>query len=302
MKMRRTGALDCNGRGCVIETPIPPLERGMVRVAVKASLISAGTELSTCKYIREHPEHKLPKPHPFGYQNAGIVTQVGEGVDEFAPGDRVVMFFDGSKTDDATALVACRIDDGAVFTLGVWQRPDHVEEWAVPRADVDAMVDRACSLYEVRAFFADPGGGKDEHAGEGERYWDAYVDRWSREHGDEFDLWATDGGKERHAVMWDMSSPLRQKLFTEAAGRALSDIEARQFIHDGHPVLRTHVVNARRRPNQWGVTITKEHRESKRKIDLAVCAIGARMVRRMWLALPERKRRRRKTGRVVIVP
>jgi hypothetical protein len=35
--------------------------------------------------------------------------------------------------------------------------------------------------------------------------------------------------------------------------------------------------NARRRPNKYGVGIGKEHRESRRKIDLAVCAVGARM-------------------------
>jgi hypothetical protein len=46
------------------------------------------------------------------------------------------------------------------------------------------------------------------------------------------------------------------------------------------------VLNARRRPNRYGVSISKEGRESPRKIDLAVCAIGARMARRMLLASP----------------
>lgn len=213
-------------------------------------------------------------------------------------GDEVALFFDGSKSDDATGLVACRISDGAVFVLGVWQRPDHVEEWSVPREDVSAMVDRAFALYEPKGFFADPGTGTDETD---ERYWDAHIDRWAREYGDRLDLWALESGKERHAVLWDMRSRERQRQFTEAAGRALADIEAGQFAHDGHPVLRIHVTNARRRPNEWGVTVTKEHRESKRKIDLAVCAIGARMVQRMWLALPDGKRRKRRTGRAMSV-
>lgn len=38
-------------------------------------------------------------------------------------GDEIAIFFDGGKSDDATAAVACRITDGAVFTVGMWQRP-----------------------------------------------------------------------------------------------------------------------------------------------------------------------------------
>src|SRR5690606_39697330 len=52
---------------------------------------------------------------------------------------------------------------------------------------------------------------------------------------------------------------------------------------DGHPLLVAHMRNARRFPNRFGVSLMKEHRESPRKIDLAVCAVGARMVRRMIL-------------------
>src|SRR5262249_41388628 len=40
-----------------------------------------------------------------------------------AEADELVLFFDGSKSDDATALVACRMSDGAVFNIGMWQRP-----------------------------------------------------------------------------------------------------------------------------------------------------------------------------------
>jgi len=212
------------------------------------------------------------------------------------PDDQGVMFFDGSKGDDATGLVFCRIEDGAVFPLGVWQRPDHADEWSVPRADVDAMVGRAFALYQVKGFLCDPGAGEDET---GQRYWDGYIDRWGREYGDQLDVWSIEGGPDRHACLWDMRSPARLKLFTEACERALDDIQAAQFPHDGHPVLRDHVRNARRRPNQYGISISKESRESKRKIDLAVCAIGARMLRRMWLALPDSKRRKQKTGRAM---
>lgn len=207
------------------------------------------------------------------------------------PGDTGVMFFDGSKSDDATGLVFVRIPDGHVFVLGCWQRPQHAKEWSVPRDTVDAIVDRAFELYDVRGFFADPGAGEDES---GERYWDARIDRWGNEYGKLLNVWATQTGDKRHAVMWDMSSPARQAEFTQACERTLGDIAAKNLSHDGNPTLRDHVRNCRRRPNKWGVAVGKEHRESSRKIDLAVCTIGARMVLRKWEALPDNKKRSRK--------
>ncbi|MBQ1165099.1 terminase, partial [Streptomyces sp. A73] len=69
----------------------------------------------------------------------------------------------------------------------------------------------------------------------------------------------------------------------EAVDRFYRDVLERQVPHDGHRVLRQHIANARRRTTQWGYSIGQEHRESARKVDLAVCAIGARMLRRMVL-------------------
>jgi hypothetical protein len=82
--------------------------------------------------------------------------------------------------------------------------------------------------------------------------------------------------------MWDMASPARSEAFTAAAERCVEDIEARQLTHDGDARLR-HAHNARRYPNKWGVSLWKGHRESARKVDLAVCMVGARMVRRAVL-------------------
>ncbi|MBQ1164893.1 terminase, partial [Streptomyces sp. A73] len=78
--------------------------------------------------------------------------------------------------------------------------------------------------------------------------------------------------------MWDMRDRRRQQTFTEAVDRFYRDVLERQVPHDGHRELRQHIANARRRTNQWGYSIGKEHRESARKVDLAVCAIGARML------------------------
>jgi phage terminase large subunit-like protein len=80
-----------------------------------------------------------------------------------------------------------------------------------------------------------------------------------------------------------MRSPQHQQEFTLAAMRFISDVETFSLTHDGHAVLTQHVRNARRAPNKFGVSLQKEHRESARKIDLAVCAVGARMVWRLLL-------------------
>ncbi|MET8997091.1 hypothetical protein [Amycolatopsis sp. NPDC004169] len=59
------------------------------------------------------------------------------------------------------------------------------------------------------------------------------------------------------------------------------------------------MLNARRQPSRYGVLIRKEARDSPHKIDLAVCLIDARHVRRLVLAYPEwTKRGRKRTGRL----
>ncbi|WP_069751576.1 terminase [Streptomyces sp. EN16] len=225
-----------------------------------------------------------------------------------ADGDEVVVFFDGSKSDDATGLAACRMSDGLVSTLGVWQKPPNWPSpntpgyvpWQVPREDVDGVVQNAFHRFKVLAFFADPGSGQDE---DGEMYWDAFLDRWGQSYGKKLLLRAVVSGPRAHAVRWDMRDRRNQETFTDAVKRTREDILQRQLVHDGHKVMRTHVINARRRTNAWGITIGKEHRESARKIDLAICMIGARMLRRTVLNSPKNQKRTtaRGKGRVVVL-
>ena len=188
-----------------------------------------------------------------------------------ADSDPIALFFDGSKSDDATALVGCDIATGHLVVLGAWERPPGPagEGWEVDRADVDRTVRAAMAVREVVAFFADV------------REFESYVDAWAQEFGERLLIEAA-GGQSRHAVAWDMRAKVRE--FTAAAERMRIDIAAREVTHDGDSRLARHVANAVVAPNRWGVSISKESRESPRKIDLAVCAIGARMVRRLVLA------------------
>lgn len=216
----------------------------------------------------------------------------GDGTPPLTQKDELVLFFDGGKSDDATALAGVRLSDGLVVTLGMWQRPpaERGKNWVAPRAIIDDVVDRTFEAYKIVAFFADPSHSVDDETGE--RFWDGLIDEWHRRYGDRLELWANPGKQHGHSVMWDMASPRNTALFTAAAERCAMEIEEHILIHDGDPRLRTHVRNARRYPNRYGVSLWKGHRESSRKVDLAVAMAGARMLRRMVLNNPSRKRRR----------
>lgn len=212
------------------------------------------------------------------------------------PADEWALFFDGSKSDDSTGLMGCRLADGHLVTLGVWEKPSggRGRSWVVDRFDVDRTVREELKGRKVVAFWADPSHAVDD---EGFGYWDAMIDGWHRDYGDKFRVWSVQSGPNRHSIMWDMSSPSNHKLFTQAAEVFVTELEEQSKVdapvtltHDGHPMLVRHMVNARRFPNKFGVSLMKEHRESARKIDLAVCAVGARMLRRVVLNRAGKKR------------
>lgn len=80
-----------DGRIGLIEEDIPPVRAGTVLVEVHNSLVSPGTELGGWRGLKQRVDNPDPnaKPRPFGYGNAGVVAEVGEGVGEFNEGDRV---------------------------------------------------------------------------------------------------------------------------------------------------------------------------------------------------------------------
>ncbi len=201
-----------------------------------------------------------------------------------ADSDPIALFFDGSKSDDSTGLVGCDIATGHLFVLGCWERPlgSAGEGWEVDRVDVDRTVRAVHTIRDVVAFFADV------------REFESYVDAWGQDFGDRYVLDAKPG-RERHAVAWDMRTHVRE--FTAAAERMRVDITSGELTHDGDARLARHIANTVVAPNRWGVSVSKESRESPRKIDLAVCAIGARMVRRLVLASDGWKNRSKVTGK-----
>lgn len=200
-------------------------------------------------------------------------------------GEEVAMFLDCSKNDDATGLVGVRMSDGHVFTIGMWQRPPgkRGDEWVVPVADVDQTIDDAFGKYRVVGFFGDPGHALEDESQES--MWLPWFDKWHRRYGKRLRVWAQGSARSDrgHAVLFDMSARDVSLKFAEAVAYTLAEIRSGAFTYDADARLRKHILNARRYPVQGVVSISKEHRESKRKIDLAVCMVGARLVRRLIL-------------------
>ncbi len=104
-RTRKIGAIDGKGRGCVVSREVPELAKGTVLVEVHASLISPGTELKGAKQARAKPESSAAEPRPFGYQNAGVVLETGEGVADFKPGDHVACMGGGYALHTDYAVV-----------------------------------------------------------------------------------------------------------------------------------------------------------------------------------------------------
>jgi hypothetical protein len=196
-------------------------------------------------------------------------------------GDEIVAFFDGSKSRDATALLACHVETGYVFTVDVWEPPTGPSHspggtYEVPVSEVDAAVERMFDRWTVCAFFADV------------KEWESFVKvTWPERYANQLEIHSVPSGKEPHAIAWDMRSHTYD--FTMACELTLTEITELPdgvpvFWHDGDSRVGRHMVNCRRHPNRWGVSIAKESRDSPKKIDAAVCVVGARMVRRLLLA------------------
>ncbi|MBO0712801.1 MAG: hypothetical protein J2P47_16130, partial [Acetobacteraceae bacterium] len=96
--------------------------------------------------------------------------KAAETSDRLRDGDRVTLGFDGARVGDATALIACRLSDGLVEPLAVWEAPGD-ERWEVPGGEVDAAVDGAFSRYRVVRMYADP------------PLWYTEIDMWAQSYG-----------------------------------------------------------------------------------------------------------------------
>lgn len=193
------------------------------------------------------------------------------------PKQRITLGFDGSKSNDWTALVACRIDDGMLFVINVWDPAKYGGE--VPREDVDATVRSCFERYDVVAFRADV------------KEFEAYIDQWGRSFKKKLKVNASPNSP----VAFDMRG--QQKRFAFDCERLEDAVLEREVSHDGNPVLRQHILNAKRHPTNYdAISIRKATKDSSKKIDAAVCAVLAFGARQDYLMS-----KKARSGRVVAV-
>lgn len=152
--------------------------------------------------------------------------------DELAPGEVVTLGFDGSRSNDTTALIAVRVRDGRWFTLGVWNPADYSpgeDDYGrplpgrIPEADVVNVLLDAYKAYTVWHLVADPF--RWEHV------WDRLAGAWG----------ANPGGKETVVVF----ATNQERQFDAAIRKwqTASRTDGREFTHDGDPTVAQHARN-----------------------------------------------------------
>ena len=140
------------------------------------------------------------------------------------PGSPVALGFDGSDSDDWTAI-RLSTRDGFRFTptYGPDARPTiwNPAEWGgqIPRGEVNAAMDEICRRYRVRLAYCDP------------RDWQSEIGAWALEHGEKvFVEWATYRITQMH----------------DALERARTDLKTGRSTHDGCPITTLHALAARK--------------------------------------------------------
>lgn len=168
-------------------------------------------------------------------------------------GDKIAIGFDGGLTSDATVLIGCRIEDGYVFVIGIWEAPDSKEakHWQVDHQEVEAAVDAAFKKYKVVAFLADP------------PHWRDYVERWENKYGADLVVRAT----ELKPMQFETARHVEMAKVVERTETAIKTGELR---HGNHMALTRHVLNAHRWRRSAGDVIGKDRKGSMKKMDAAV--------------------------------
>jgi hypothetical protein len=178
--------------------------------------------------------------------------------------EMVTLGFDGSRkrtrgVTDATALIGCRVSDGHLFELAVWEQPEGPagEDWQIPASEVDAAVRMAFDRWNVIGFYADPA------------LWESYVAEWEAAYHQRLKVKST----RDHPIEWWMTGG-RSGMVVRALEQFHSAVVDGELTHDGSFTLTRHVLNARRDAQRPDHVVT-EHRDSPRKIDAAIAAVLA---------------------------
>ncbi len=228
-----------------------------LEMAVRYANPAAGAFLNVgdvCSRFYQMPRFEFCRYH------LGIWTSVGESFlpdgswancqneqIEITRGQDVVLGFDGSFSNDSTALTIATI--GAVPHCSVvkaWEKPaESRHDWRVPVDDVENLIRETCKRYNVREIVCDP-----------------Y--RWGR----------------TYQVLESESLPIVEypqspARMTPATTKFYEAVVNGNLTHDGNELLARHVANCMVKTDARGTRVSKDNKNSTRKIDAAVALIMA---------------------------
>lgn len=198
-------------------------------------------------------------------------VEVGKDIEPLVDGELVTLGFDGSVNHDATAVVICRVSDGALFLWHIQQEPDSPDkdEWAVDRLAVDGAVKAARERFRVVGMFADP------------PFYRDYLDKWLVEFGDQLLVAAG-----THKLEWWTKNINRMHEELERFRVAVADGSVPFGDHalgERVAILAAHMRNARVRDRGEKYILGKESAKSPKKIDAAMAAVLAYACRAKYL-------------------
>lgn len=166
-------------------------------------------------------------------------------------GSAITLGFDGSRYDDATALIATGVESGFQWPLGIWMH-DGTPTWEVPIAEVDGIVSDTFERFSVVRMYCDP------------PKWETTIAEWAGRY-----------GKERVVEWWTN----RRKPMAYALRAFIAAMGAGEITHNDDKVLESHIANSRRlytnlvdEEGQRLWILRKERPDSPNKIDGAMAA------------------------------
>lgn len=166
----------------------------------------------------------------------------------------ITLGFDGSRRQDATALIATEIESGYQWPLGIWERPLNAPaDWQIPVLEVDLAVTLAFQRFTVWRLYADP------------PYWESQVAEWAGRYGAE------------RVVAWWTNQEKRMAFAVRGFENAITEGEV---THDGDAHFARHIANAVKRTTPYRderdqplYVIQKDRSDSLNKIDAAAAAV-----------------------------
>lgn len=185
---------------------------------------------------------------------AGAWDDIADETVTIEPDDEYYLGFDGSWKNDSTALVAVVMPrfDGDVFRVvraGSWEKDFAINDdsWVIDKQEVaNFVVEFVRSHPGLREMVCD------------ETYWQDEMMQW------------------QSAGITVVSFPQTLSYQVPATAKLFEGIMAKQFRHDGDPALARHMDNCiLKADSKGGSRLTKDYRNPKLKIDLAVALMMA---------------------------